>query len=243
MKLAEAAVSFILEDFVEVGLQFFYFEKYALMPNDLLVYFNAVIMVLIALELTFRMILELKNQWNRAVFGVSDPVYSGSFWWKLMLKCYLKLWLNKKFWNHLVHRNQHAKLPGGFLNQLNRPQNYSEKRMLKVTFFEIQEPWIVSKQPVIYIDFINYKFTLNSVELYGSWISEKLTFSMHFRLEFCGRFGWFKNPQSSFACWFRYTKPFQHFLLSRGTFPSAKLTDIFVNILLLAGRRGLKFSA
>ena len=61
MKLTEAAVSFILEDFVEVGLQFFYFEKYALMRNDLLVYFNAVIMVLKALELTVRMILELKK--------------------------------------------------------------------------------------------------------------------------------------------------------------------------------------
>ena len=64
MKLTEAAVSFILEDFVEVGLQFFYFEKYALMRNDLLVYFNAVIMVLKALELTVRMILELKKNWN-----------------------------------------------------------------------------------------------------------------------------------------------------------------------------------
>ena len=79
IKLAEAAVSFILEDFVEVGLQFFYFEKYALMPNDLLVYFNAVIMVLKALELTVRMILELKNKWNPAHLGFFDPVYSGSF--------------------------------------------------------------------------------------------------------------------------------------------------------------------
>ena len=83
MKLAEATVSFILEDFVEVGLQFFYFEKYALLPNDLLVYFNAVIMVLKALPLTIRMILQLKNKWNPAAWGVSDPVYSGSFWWKL----------------------------------------------------------------------------------------------------------------------------------------------------------------
>ena len=79
MKLLEGAISFILEDFVEVGLQFFYFEKYALMPNDLLVYFNAVIMVLKALQLTVRMILELKNQWNPAKWGISDPVYSGSF--------------------------------------------------------------------------------------------------------------------------------------------------------------------
>ena len=80
MKLAEAAVSFILEDFVEVGLQFFYFEKYALMPNDLLVYFNAVIMVLKALELTVRMIQELKRKWNPDYKGFSTPGYKGSFW-------------------------------------------------------------------------------------------------------------------------------------------------------------------
>ena len=79
MKLAEAALSFIFEDFVEVGLQFFYFEKYALMPNDLLVYFNAVIMVLKALELTVRMILELKNNWNARLWGFSTPGYKGSF--------------------------------------------------------------------------------------------------------------------------------------------------------------------
>ena len=94
MKLAEAAISFILEDFVEVGLQFFYFEKYALMPNDLLVYFNAVIMVLQALELTIRMILELKNKWNPAhgknLEGFIDLVYLGSFWWKLF-KMLLKI--------------------------------------------------------------------------------------------------------------------------------------------------------
>ena len=83
MKLAEAALSFIFEDFVEVGLQFFYFEKYALMPNDLLVYFNAVIMVLKALELTVRMILELKKQWNAKLRGFSCKRevsgYKGSF--------------------------------------------------------------------------------------------------------------------------------------------------------------------
>ena len=77
MKLAEAAVSFILEDFVEVGLQFFYFEKYALMSNDLLVYFNAGIMVLKALELTVSMILELKIQWSEDffIYGYSTPGY------------------------------------------------------------------------------------------------------------------------------------------------------------------------
>ena len=83
MKLSEAAVSFILEDFVEVGLQFFYFEKYALMPNDLLVYFNAVIMVLKALELTIRMILVLKDLWNlqywATYYSYDSDDYKGSF--------------------------------------------------------------------------------------------------------------------------------------------------------------------
>ena len=78
MKLSEAAVSFILEDFVEVGLQFFYFEKYALMPNDLLVYFNAVIMVLKALALTIRMILELKNKWNVKFYDSDNCKYYDS---------------------------------------------------------------------------------------------------------------------------------------------------------------------
>ena len=79
MKLAESALSFILEDFVEVGLQFFYFEKYALMRNDLLVYFNAVIMVLKALELTVRMILDIKNNWNPHHYGISTPGWKESF--------------------------------------------------------------------------------------------------------------------------------------------------------------------
>ena len=47
---------------------------------------------------------------------------------------------NKKFKNGLVHRNQHRKPPEGFLNQPNPPLNSSGKRMLKFSFFEIQEP-------------------------------------------------------------------------------------------------------
>ena len=66
----------------------------------------------------------------------------------------------------------------------------------------------------IYIDFIIY--TLNSVELYGSQISKKPTFSIRFPLEICGRFGWFKILSGSFAWWFRCTKSFQNFLFSWG---------------------------
>ena len=110
--------------------------------------------------------------------------------------------------------------------------------MLKFSFCEIQEPWVVSKEFVIYFDLVIY--FPNSVESYGSWITQKLNFSMRFPLEFYGGFYWFKNPSGSFRCWFRCTKPFLIFLFSWGTFPSAKFTDILVNISLLAGPRRLK---
>ena len=64
MKGGEELISFILEDFVEVGLQYFYFEKYSFLPNDILVYFNASFMVLKALELTIRMIIVMKEDWT-----------------------------------------------------------------------------------------------------------------------------------------------------------------------------------
>ena len=79
MTLAEGAISFILEDFVEVGLQFFYFEKFAFMPNDSLVYINSVIMVLKALEFTIRIITELKNKWNSQIFFITGMIIGESF--------------------------------------------------------------------------------------------------------------------------------------------------------------------
>ena len=54
----------ILEDFMEVGLQFFYFEKFSFMPNDMFVYLNAIFMIYKALELTVRMIIEVTTYWN-----------------------------------------------------------------------------------------------------------------------------------------------------------------------------------
>ena len=64
MKIREASLSFILEDFVQVGLQYFYIEKFAFMPNDLLVYFNAMVMVYKALDLTYRIIKLMKEEWQ-----------------------------------------------------------------------------------------------------------------------------------------------------------------------------------
>ena len=63
MKLYEGGISFILEDFVAVGLQYFYFEKYEFKPSDSFVIFNSVFMVLKALELTYRMIKWMKEDW------------------------------------------------------------------------------------------------------------------------------------------------------------------------------------
>ena len=64
MKVKQEIITFILEDWVEVGLQFFYFEKYSFMPNNTLVYFNALFMIYKALELTVRMIILIKEDWN-----------------------------------------------------------------------------------------------------------------------------------------------------------------------------------
>ena len=66
MKIIEASLSFILEDFVQVGLQYFYIEKFAFMPNDLLVYFNAMVMVYKALDLTYQMRImpKITISWN-----------------------------------------------------------------------------------------------------------------------------------------------------------------------------------
>ena len=69
MKVAQELITFILEDFVEVGLQFFYFEKYNYMPNDTLSYINAIFMIYKALEVTVRMIIRMKEEWNDEYYG------------------------------------------------------------------------------------------------------------------------------------------------------------------------------
>ena len=63
MKVIQELITFLLEDFVEVGLQFFYFEKYSFMPNDMIVYINAFFMICKALEPTARMIILIKEKW------------------------------------------------------------------------------------------------------------------------------------------------------------------------------------
>ena len=55
----EGNISFVLEDFVEVCLQYFYFEKYSFMPVNSIVIFNALFMVLKALYLTVRTVIYL----------------------------------------------------------------------------------------------------------------------------------------------------------------------------------------
>ena len=65
MKVKQEIITFFLEDWVEVGLQFFYFEKYSFMP-DYTVIFNAVFMIVKALELTVRMIIWMKEDYRRS---------------------------------------------------------------------------------------------------------------------------------------------------------------------------------
>ena len=64
MRFGIEGMTFVLEDLWEVGIQFFYFEKYAFLPNDKLVYFNAVFMILKSLELTMRVIMAMKKEWK-----------------------------------------------------------------------------------------------------------------------------------------------------------------------------------
>ena len=63
MKVKQEIITFFLEDWVEVFLQFFYFEKYSFMPDNTVI-FNAIFMVLKALELTVRQIIYMKREWN-----------------------------------------------------------------------------------------------------------------------------------------------------------------------------------
>ena len=72
MIVAQELIAFILEDFVEVGLQFFYFEKFSFMPNDTFVYFNAIFMIYKALELAVRIIIVAKELWNDELWNHED---------------------------------------------------------------------------------------------------------------------------------------------------------------------------
>ena len=82
MKASQELITFLSEDFVEVGLQFFYFEKYSFMPNDTIVYINAFFMIYKALELTVRMIIRMKE----IFYDRYEYIRKESFWkvfWKI----------------------------------------------------------------------------------------------------------------------------------------------------------------
>ena len=59
LKTLEGILSFILEDFVEVLLQYFYFEKFQF-ANDKLTYINAGFMIAKGIELTVRGVIASK---------------------------------------------------------------------------------------------------------------------------------------------------------------------------------------
>ena len=69
MKVKQEIITFFLEDWVEISLQFFYFEKYSFMWDNT-VFFNAVFMVLKALELNWRIIIWILEDYS--MFKRSD---------------------------------------------------------------------------------------------------------------------------------------------------------------------------
>ena len=83
LRIWENYISFIYEDFVAIGLQYFYFEKYTFQSGDSFVYFNAVFMIFKTLTYCAMEIMKLKRVWTEKgkTWGVStliSPVF-GSF--------------------------------------------------------------------------------------------------------------------------------------------------------------------
>ena len=62
-KFLESGVSFIFEDFVQVGLQFFYFEKFLIIESPFM-YVNAAFMVLKAAEFAIRVLMMWQKWWG-----------------------------------------------------------------------------------------------------------------------------------------------------------------------------------
>ena len=62
-KFIESGVSFVFEDFVQVGLQFFYFEKFLIIGSPFM-YVNATFMVYKAGEFAFRVLMMWRNWWS-----------------------------------------------------------------------------------------------------------------------------------------------------------------------------------
>ena len=62
--MLEAFCSFIFDDFVKVGLQFYYFGKFLFLPCDVLVHFNGIFMLLKVIELETSNIIRWKSKDN-----------------------------------------------------------------------------------------------------------------------------------------------------------------------------------
>ena len=62
-KFLESGVSFVFEDFVQVGLQYFYFERYLLIGSPLM-YVNAAFMIFKAVEFAIRVLMMWREWWN-----------------------------------------------------------------------------------------------------------------------------------------------------------------------------------
>ena len=62
--LGEETISYVFEDFVEVGIQFFYFEKYQFLPIDIFVIINLVFMILKAIYVIFTIIYYMRKKWK-----------------------------------------------------------------------------------------------------------------------------------------------------------------------------------
>ena len=80
----EMLLSFVLEDFVQVGLQYFYFEKFFFLVDNWLIYINAGFMIVKAIKLTVRALILIKREWNKdeALDGFNYSrllVYKSSF--------------------------------------------------------------------------------------------------------------------------------------------------------------------
>ena len=64
-KLGEETVSYVFEDFVEVGIQFFYFEKYQFRPVDVFVIINLVFMILKEIYFICTIINYMRKKWSQ----------------------------------------------------------------------------------------------------------------------------------------------------------------------------------
>ena len=64
LKFFEHFFSFVYEDFAAIGLQYFYFEKYQFTSADGFIYFNAIFMVVKAVEFATRTVLKGLKVWN-----------------------------------------------------------------------------------------------------------------------------------------------------------------------------------